>query len=204
MQKNVILPVIGFFVVVCSISLCAIPEQTYRNVYWSAIHSNTTMSFLTWFPCIVILIPASIFSLFVWNGVVGSAGSTVDVLDIGDETEPMETDENGYIIAYRYYRIDEHNNLYSMTRKVHHPGGYLEADKEPAKDNTNGIYAAKKADSPILNPYKFYAGPNQKVALVEVRLWGDYVEGKKGYRAHKCQAQKIIKTYGTNKNGGIE
>jgi hypothetical protein len=100
---------------------------------------------------------------------------------------------DGTIVAYRYFDMLEGNVLASVGkgRLVDggtYPGGYKRSDRVPTMKNTNGIYAAKTPDSPILEQYK-----GRGRVLGEVRLSGRVIEGKYGFRAHECQAFRIIK-----------
>lgn len=194
MQKNFVLPMLAFFGCVGTLLLVNIDQQAVRNVLWQTQNSHVVSTTINWTPCIILLVAGT---LLFGIGVKLTGRMETESMDIGGElSEPKHVDENGYIIAYRFYRIDTDNNLRSMHSDTLHPGGYLEADIKPTPQNTHGIYAVKSPDSPSLKPYKQFAAKERPVALVEVILWGDYVEGTKGYRAEHCQAKKIIKRYG--------
>lgn len=185
---------IVFFLLFCGWSSIVTPElsQGINNELWAMKYNpaaSKVYSVTSWIPCVGLLAFGLWFLFVITKNAVSDVGGAYVKMRIGkEEPEPMFKDKNGYIVAYRYYRIDDKNNLYSMTSEHHHAGGYLQADQKPTLGNTNGIYAAKRPNSSILNEY---AQPG--TALVEVRLWGEYVEGTKGYRAEHCQAQRILK-----------
>ena len=67
-----------------------------------------------------------------------------------------------------------------------YPGGFKRSDRVPTLKNTNGIYAAKTPDSPILQDY------SSGNVLAQVKLSGRIVEGELGYRAQYCEVVKIL------------
>jgi len=99
-----------------------------------------------------------------------------------------EYNSDGTIIAYRWFRRDSHGNLYSVTRNDKYEGGWLTADRVPTMKNSNGVYAAKTPNSPVLDEYN-----NSGNVLCRVELGGKYIEGETGYRAQHCRVIEIIR-----------
>lgn len=69
--------------------------------------------------------------------------------------------------------------------------GFLEADRIPADDNTNGIYAAKWPDSPELSSLKL----NPHTVLVKLALSGRVIECEFGFRAQYADIIEVVKEY---------
>ena len=100
----------------------------------------------------------------------------------------VETDNAGNIIAYKYLVWDETNepamfrSFSIYARNTDWVDNSMTADAIPSEDNTNGIYAAKTPNSPILNQYAKFAG----VKLVRLLLSGVVLEFDYGYRAEQA------------------
>jgi len=189
-QKSFIIPVLLFFACVGVFLVSSINPQSIRNAVWQVENNQTASTTLNWMSCIALgLMVGGIFFAVALN-----SNNIREFMDIGKEIPlPMRTDKNGQIVAYKVYRIagyDQQNNpnLVSVTRDVFHSGGYLQADQKPTEQNTSGVYAMKSSSDPELEKY---SGPGTLIA--EVRMWGEYVEGSRGYRAEHCQAVKIIR-----------
>jgi hypothetical protein len=203
MQKSFIVPLALFMLVVFAFIMIfgfSSISQTIRNAQWQAQNSqavqvaNTTQNFI---PGIIGCGGGFIFFIFIFISTMSGKsdyGSFSTYMDIGKQYVPSHVDENGRFIAYRRYRkigVDKHGHplFFSMYRSVLHRGGYLKADKKPTENNSSGIYAMKRPDDPQLSEMII---PGQ-TALVEVRLWGNYVEGTRGYRAEECLAIRVLK-----------
>jgi hypothetical protein len=110
---------------------------------------------------------------------------------INERHTQAELDENGSVIAYRYFDLDK-GVLKSVGMGAYvapegYKDGYLASDRVPTLKNTNGIYAAKTPDSPILEPYHFYG-----MVKAKVQLSGRIVEGELGYRGQFCKVLEIL------------
>jgi hypothetical protein len=194
-MKSFTVPMLLFFVVVGAMLLVNMDPQDVRNATWQAKNSSTVSTTMNWIPCLTLGGIGVILFLFFIPALSHDFGDFFTP-SIGKEIAlPKEVDKNGYIIAYRMYRLDGVDekgklNLKSTTREVLHRGGYLEADQLPEPNNTSGVYAVKSMHDRQLEEYD---GPDR--VLAEVRLWGKYVEGTRGYRAQHCQAIRIIDPY---------
>lgn len=110
--------------------------------------------------------------------------------------ERIEFDSAGAIVGYKYLIWDRRRNLF---RSLSKPEGWtlplcywidnsLEADKIPNEENTNGIYAAKTPDSPILERY----GKIKRMRLVKLLLSGVVIERELGFRAEHADILEVL------------
>lgn len=169
--------------------LLSMGEETKWS-FVNAILVTSTSYFIPMVFCASIFLAASILMA------IGAAQAGNDMLELfngprahqavnGSYRTP-EFNADGTIVAYRYFIRDEKGYM-SITKNGlsrnggSWPGGYLESDRVPTLKNTNGIYAAKTADSPILEPYR-----GQGYTLAKVELSGRVIEAEFGYRAQRC------------------
>ncbi len=106
----------------------------------------------------------------------------------------IERDNVGGIIAYKYLYKREDSKYCSFVSSSDGDiyiweNNSLDADRLPEDNNTNGIYAAKCKDSPILNAYnnRYHA------VLLQLLLSGKIIEFKMGYRAEHADILGEIK-----------
>ena len=107
-----------------------------------------------------------------------------------NELRKLEIDEQGTIYGYKYLRLEDGNfySIASVSKGVEWPDMEIEADRIPAEDNTNGIYAMKSAKNPGLNGY-YKTGR----VLVRLALSGVVVEANEGMRAQHAQIVEVLK-----------
>lgn len=107
-----------------------------------------------------------------------------------------EYDTDGSIIAYFIKLAGSDGSLYPVTTNgmpsgVWEPGQLFHmSDRVPTKRNSNGIYAAKTWDSPVLDPYR-----KPGSVLEQVRLYPRVIEGQYGFRAHGVERIKTLIEY---------
>ncbi len=115
----------------------------------------------------------------------------------------VERDAAGAIIGYKYLiwipKGKVFRSMYNLTDSTTAPKNYprwidnfLESDELPREDNTNGIYAAKTFDSPILVKYSHILDNNLR--LVRLLLSGTVLEPFEGmgYRAERADILQVF------------
>ena len=128
----------------------------------------------------------------------GNYGNTLhqqynpSLYDDQERHKVSEIDVSGIVIAYRYFDRLPDGTLTSIGKGLTvdggtYPGGFKRSDRVPTLRNTNGIYAAKTPDSPILDDFRGYGD-----VLAKVKLSGRIIEGEYGYRAQYCEVIKIL------------
>lgn len=95
---------------------------------------------------------------------------------------PLQPDERGYLLGYKALRWNEYVGFWESP-VFGGPDGYwinnhLKADREPAIDNTNGIYCCKYFS------YWQMHRPGHKILIV--RMVEPIIEHKLGYRANEA------------------
>lgn len=99
----------------------------------------------------------------------------------------IERDEQGAIIGYKWLAHAEGGGpLISPLYHTRWENDELSATRPPTDDNTDGIYAAKTPDSPILTGYRQWG------VLVRLLLSGIVIEYNYGYRAQHAQIMEIL------------
>jgi len=130
--------------------------------------------------------------------------------------ERVEYDSAGAIVGYKYltfcYKLLEEPVFRSQWSPMKFEDGktqtvniiwrdnFLEADQIPSEDNTNGIYAAKTFDSPILAKYSGRAFKDGKpdryhsIKLVRLLLSGTVLEPERGF-GYRAERADIIQVF---------
>lgn len=103
------------------------------------------------------------------------------------ELTQSELLEDGRIVGYKRLLYDDDGNCFRSPVAYGNPcwpDGFLEADREPAKANTHGIYAVKNHKDPELNRFQG--------KLVKLALSGIVVEHNRGYRAQIAEILEVL------------
>lgn len=104
------------------------------------------------------------------------------------ELRRLEVDEQGTIYGYKYLILREDGQYCSPNYpEIVWVGGELEADQEPSRENTHGIYAMKSRKSEVLYRYQ---GPNRH--QVRIALSGTVIEGNEGVRGQHAQIVEVL------------
>ena len=99
----------------------------------------------------------------------------------------IEHDNAGAIIGYKYLTADIEGFHSLHGDCALWLNNSLDADELPQENNTNGIYAAKTFDSPILGQYK-----NDNRRLVKLMLSGKVLEFTYGFRSEHADILEVI------------
>jgi hypothetical protein len=114
----------------------------------------------------------------------------------------VEYDSAGAIIGYKYLLWDRRRKVFRswyrgkigdlVQMNAQWIDNSLEADLIPTEENTNGIYAAKTPDSPILEKYKDMKIGGWKMILVRILLSGEVIEKPFGFRAERADILEVL------------
>ncbi len=120
-----------------------------------------------------------------WCNVPGKL--TRDYLKKG-ELQRLEIDEQGTIYGYKYL-LQRSDGQFASPQypEIVWQGGELEADREPAGDNSHGIYAMKSRKNKTL--YRYAAAGRH---LVRLALSGTVVEANEGMRAQRALIVEVL------------
>ena len=98
-----------------------------------------------------------------------------------------ERDEQGVFYAYKVLNFRD-GNLYSPLRASEWSReGVLESDREPHKNNSNGIYFCKTQEDDELRTIELYYGYRYTAITVKCALSGIVIEGETGFRSQYAQ-----------------
>jgi len=104
----------------------------------------------------------------------------------------VEHDNAGNIIAYKYLTWDQQCQVFKSFSWHSQIADWIDnsitADQVPTEENTNGIYAAKTPNNPILKHYAMYPD----VKLVKLCLSGAVIEYDHGYRAEHADILEVL------------
>lgn len=142
-----------------------------------------------------------------WNDATDLAGQMKRTLPIQRVTSwtdrhravEWECEDDGTVIGYKWLHWTGHEFMSGSIMSSGHNkvlnrrsdswrGAMNFSDRVPTMQNTSGIYAAKTADSPILDEYQ-----QPDTALVKLRLSGRIIEADYGYRAQKAEIVEIVR-----------
>jgi hypothetical protein len=156
-------------------------DQNWNRVFWKQLDDNDRLK---------ILDALQIDCMPNWINIPGKI-TTEYVNNPNNPHAKIEMDNAGTIIAYKYLHYDENNKQFNSPITSYGAiwkNNSITADQIPSDDNTNGIYAAKTYNSPILQDYSRHCN----VKLVKLLLSGRVIEFRFGYRAEHADILEVL------------